>query len=55
MEGIRHLEPNDATHPEFGKALREAAAEGMNVRAYDCSVTADSVFIRKEIPVVLEK
>ena len=55
MEGIRQLEPNDATHPKFGEALREAAAAGVNVRAYDCSVTADSVFIRKEIPVVIEK
>ena len=53
MEGIRHVEPNDATHPEFGKALREAAAAGVRVKAYDCSVAADSVFIRNEIPVVL--
>ena len=53
MEGIRHVEPNDATHPAFGAALREAAAAGVHVKAYDCSVVADSVFIRKEIPVLL--
>ena len=47
------MEPNDVTHPEFGKALREAAEAGVNVRAFDCSVAADSVLIRKEIPVVL--
>ena len=53
MEGIRHVEPNDATHPAFGAALREAAAAGVHVKAYDCSVAADSVSIRKEIPVLL--
>ena len=53
MEGIRHVEPNDATHPAFGAALREAAAAGVHVKAYDCSVAADSVSIRKEIPVRL--
>ena len=34
-------------------ALREAAAAGVHVKAYDCSVAADSVSIRKEIPVRL--
>ena len=53
MEGIRHVEPNDATHPAFGVALREAAAAGVHVKAYDCSVAADAVFIRNEIPVIL--
>ena len=53
MEGIRHVEPNDATHSAFGAALREAAAAGVHVKAYDCSVAADSVSIRKEIPVRL--
>jgi sugar fermentation stimulation protein A len=53
MEGVCRVEPNDVTHPEFGKALREAAKTGVNVRAFDCSVAADSVLIRREIPVVL--
>jgi sugar fermentation stimulation protein A len=53
MEGICRVEPNDVTHPEFGKALREAAKTGVNIRAFDCSVAADSVLIRREIPVVL--
>ena len=53
MEGVHHVEPNDATHPEFGAALREAAACGVNVIACDCSVEADSVVIRGRIPVHL--
>ena len=28
MEDVRHLHPNDATDPDFGKALREAAENG---------------------------
>ena len=52
MDGIRHVEPNDATHPAFG-ALREAAAAGVHVCAYDCSVTADRVEIRAPLPVIL--
>lgn len=36
MKGIRYFEPNDATHPAFGTALRAAAAAGVQVLAYDC-------------------
>ena len=53
MEGIRSVAPNDMTHPAFGAALREAAAHGVRVRAYDCAVTPDSLTIRQPVPVVL--
>ena len=53
MEGMRTVAPNDATHPAFGDALREAAAHGVQVRAYDCAVTPDSLEIRREVPVLL--
>lgn len=53
MEGMLDVSPNDATHPAFGAALREAAAEGVSVRAFDCTVTPDSIAIRREIPVLL--
>ena len=53
MEGIRSVAPNDTTHPAFGKALREAAAAGVRVLAYDCTVTPESLEIRKEVPVIL--
>lgn len=43
MKGITHLEPNDRTHPQFGEALRRAAAAGVEIRAVDCIVTPDSV------------
>lgn len=53
LTDIRSVSPNDVTHPAFGSALREAAAEGVRVVAYDCAVTPDSLEIRDEVPVVL--
>ena len=53
MENIRTMAPNDETHPAFGAALREAAAHGVRVCAWDCAVTPDSLTIRREVPVLL--
>ena len=53
MEEVSHMSPNDVTHPEFGQALREARAAGVNVRAFACKVTPDSLTIHREIPVTL--
>lgn len=53
MEGMHSVAPNDKTHPAFGAALREAAASGVEVCAYDCAVTPDSLMIRQPVPVLL--
>lgn len=53
MENVKYLHPNDATDPNFGAALREAAANGVQVLAVDCAVTADSMVIRNPVPVAL--
>ena len=53
MKGIRSVTPNDGTHPAFGAALREAAAAGVRVAAWDCDVTPDSLTIRRPVPVIL--
>lgn len=53
IENIDSVAPNDGTHPAFGDALREAAASGVNVCAYDCAVTPDSLLIRRPVPVIL--
>ena len=53
MTDVQHLHPNDATDPEFGKALREAAANGVEVLAVDCDVTVEEMKIRDFVPVVL--
>ena len=50
---VIHVIPNDITHPEFGKALRQAASEGVRILAYDCVVTRDTMVLDKKIPVKL--
>jgi sugar fermentation stimulation protein A len=42
MKGVNALCPNDETHPEFGKALREAKSEGVQILAVDCVVKTNS-------------
>ena len=53
MKGIKHFEPNDKTHSAFGDALRNAESKGVNILAYDCNVTKDTIEIDKEIKVLL--
>ena len=53
IKDIHSVTPNDATHPAFGEALREAAAHGVRVLAYDCDVMPDSLTIRSAVPVIL--
>ena len=43
MKGVTRFSPNDATHPEFGAALRRAADAGVEIRAVDCRVTPASL------------
>ena len=52
MPDVKYLHPNDATDPNFGAALREAAAAGVQVLAVDCAVTKDSMEIR--LPVLVK-
>ena len=47
------MAPNEETHPAFGAALREAAAAGVRVCAWDCAVTPESLTLRREVPVLL--
>ena len=51
MADVEYLHPNDATDPNFGKALREAAANGVQVLAVDCDVTPDTMTIRNPVEV----
>lgn len=53
MKGVRYFTPNQETHPAFCDALRRARAAGVHILAYDCVVTADSIRIDAEVPVVL--
>lgn len=54
MENVEYLHPNDKTDPNFGQALREAAAGGVNVLAVTCRVSEDEMCISGSVPVHLE-
>lgn len=53
MEDVLYLHPNDATDPDFGRALREAAAAGVQILAMDCAVTESTMALRRAVPVRL--
>ena len=53
MKGSKWKAPNDATHPAFGKALREAAEKSVKILAYDCLVTPESLEVDKKVEVRL--
>ena len=53
MDRVQYLHPNDRTDPDFGAALREAAAAGVQILAMDCSVTPDTMTVGNPVPVRL--
>lgn len=53
MKGITDFSPNDDNHPQFGEALRKAAAAGVRILARDCIVTAQAMVIDQPVPVLL--
>ena len=53
MEDVKYFTPNRDTHPAFADALIQAAEAGVEVLAFDCSVSADSMEIGKAVPVYL--
>jgi sugar fermentation stimulation protein A len=51
--GAKLFRPNYATHPEFAQALRAAQAAGVQVVALECTVTPESMYIGKSVPLQL--
>lgn len=54
MKEIHELRPNIVTHREFGAALAEAEKAGVELLAYDCIVTPDSIVIDKPVNIRTE-
>ena len=52
MSDVKYIRPHDETDPEFGRALREAAQNGVQVLAMDCAITPDTMDIR--LPVLVK-
>ena len=53
MEGVKYLHPNDLTDKPFGEALRKAQSTGVEIMAYDCKITEDTMEIYKKVEVKL--
>lgn len=53
MKDVRYFTPNTDTHPAFAEALRRAAAAGVHIQAYDCTVSPDSIEIDSPVDIVL--
>jgi len=49
----RVFSPNDETDPEFGKVLRGAAVEGVEVYAYYSEFTGDRITLKGKVRVEL--
>ncbi len=49
MNGINEVRPNIETHPEFGKVLSDAKAEGVKVFFMTCKVTCDTLEVTGQI------
>lgn len=54
VKGVHLFRPNVRTQPEFGEALRRAKQAGVEILAYDCSVTENSLKMDRQIAVSLE-
>lgn len=54
MDGAAYFAPNDATQPEFGRALEEARSAGVRLIARCCEVTPLSIALGKEILIKLK-
>lgn len=49
LKGAKHFEPNNQTHKEFGQALKMAKISGVDILAYDCLVTTNSLNIDEAV------
>lgn len=49
MEGVEEFRPDEERHYDFAKALRDAQNSGVNVLAYQCHVTEDTLEISEPI------
>lgn len=53
LERAAFFAPNDDTHPQFGETLRRVREAGVEILAYACAVTPDSLQIDAPVPLAL--
>ncbi len=53
MEDVKWFEPNIKTHAAFAEVLKLAKEAGVQVRAFECEVKPDEMYLQKEVEVRL--
>lgn len=53
LKEAKYFTPNRKTHPEFAEKLKEAQKAGVEIFAYTCNVTPNSISLLSQIPVVI--
>ncbi|MDU3724818.1 MAG: DNA/RNA nuclease SfsA [Clostridium celatum] len=53
LKEVNKFSPNDAGDKEFGEALRYAKANGVDIFAYNCIVTEESIEINEPVEMIL--
>lgn len=53
MKGVKFFTPNVDTQPEFEEGLKQALEAGVEIYAYDCNVTSDSIELQDPVPVAV--
>lgn len=53
MQDPAYFTPNYKTHAEFGKSLQYAQSKGVNILAYDCIITENSITLNNQIDIKL--
>lgn len=53
MSDVEYFTPNRKMHKELADALKKASECGINILAYDCNVTSDSIKIKDSVKVIL--
>ena len=51
MEGVLYFTPNRITHEAFADAVAEVSRKGVQILAYDCQVTPDTLVLGQPVPV----
>ena len=53
LKDVNKFSPNDERDQEFGKALRFAKENGVDIFAYNCIVTEDRIEINEPVEIIL--
>lgn len=53
LQGAKNFTTNQKTDPKFSQAVKMAKEQGVNLLAYDCHITEDTITLNQQIPIIL--